>query len=65
MPLLLALLLGLRYRQVVICLILFNNNLFMDFSIFGASTLFWNRRLIISWYQYVATLFCLVITMFV
>ena len=65
MPLLLALLLGLRYRQVVTCLILFNNNLFMDFSIFGASTLFWNRRLIISWYQYVATLFCLVITMFV
>ena len=28
---LLALLLGLRYRQVVTCLILFNNNLFMDF----------------------------------
>ena len=51
---LLALLLGLRYRQVVTCLILFNNNLFMDFVHFRC-----------TYFVLEATVFCLVITMFV
>ena len=62
---LLALLLGLRYRQVVTfkrtritvtCLCIL--------SMVGASTLFWNL-VITSWYQYIGTPVCLVTTIFV
>ena len=62
---LLALLLGLRYRQVVAfkrtritvtCLWIL--------SIVGASTLFWNL-VITSWHQYIAISVCLVTTIFV
>ena len=61
---LLALLLGLRYRQVVT---LKRTRItaigLWILSIFGASTLFWNR-LIVSWYQYIGTAVCLVTTIF-
>ena len=61
---LLALLLGLRYRQVVTfrrtCITVTG---FWILSIVGASTLFLNRR-ITSWYQYTVTALCLVTTIF-
>ena len=61
---LLALLLGLRYRQVVTyrrtCITVTG---FWILSIVGASTLFLNRR-ITSWYQYIGTALCLVTTIF-
>ncbi|XP_073247213.1 melanocyte-stimulating hormone receptor-like [Porites lutea] len=59
-----ALLLGLRYRQVVTyrrtCITVTG---FWIVSIVGASTLFLNRR-INSWYQYIGTALCLVTTIF-
>ena len=59
---LLALLLGLRYRQVVTyrrtCITVTG---FWILSIVGASTLFWNR-LITSWFQYKVAALCLVTT---
>ncbi|CAH3197858.1 unnamed protein product [Porites evermanni] len=59
---LLALLLGLRYRQVVTfrrtCITVTG---FWILSIVGASTLFWNR-LITSWFQYNVAALCLVTT---
>ena len=59
-----ALLLGLRYRQVVTyrrtCITVTG---FWIFSIVGTGTLFFNRR-ITSWYQYIGTAFCLVSTIF-
>ena len=59
---LLALLLGLRYRQVVT---LKRTHIavigFWIFSIFGSSTTLWNT-LITSWYQHIVTALCLVIT---
>ena len=59
---LLALLLGVRYRQVVsfrrTCMSVTG---FWILSIVGASTFIWNR-LIFSWYQYTGTALCLVIT---
>ena len=61
---LLALLLGLRYRQVVTCrrtCIIATG--FWILSIVGASTLFWNR-LITSWFQYIVAALCLVTTIF-
>ena len=61
---LLALLLGLRYRQVVTyrrtCITVTG---FLILSIVGASTLFLNRR-ITSWYQYIVTALGLVTTIF-
>ena len=61
---LLALLLGLRYRQVVTyrrtCITVTG---FWILSIVGASTVFLNRR-ITSWYQYICTPLCLVTTIF-
>ena len=61
---LLALLLGLTYRQVVsfrrTCMSVTG---FWILSIVGASTFIWNR-LIFSWYQYTGTTLCLVITIF-
>ena len=61
---LLALLLGLRYRQVVTyrrtCITVTG---FWILSIVGASTIFLNRR-ITSWYQYIGTALCLVTTIF-
>ena len=61
---LLALLLGLRYRQVVTyrrtCITATG---FWILSIVGASTLFWNRRMT-SWFQYTVTALCLVTTIF-
>ena len=61
---LLALLLGLRYRQVVTyrrtCITVTG---FWILSIVGASTLFLNRR-ITSWFQYIGTALCLVTTIF-
>ena len=61
---LLALLLGLRYRQVVTyrrtCITVTG---FWILSIVGASTLFWNR-LITSWFQYKVAALCLVTTTF-
>ena len=61
---LLALLLGLRYRQVVTlkrtCIIAFG---FWFFSIVGSSTLFWNFH-IQYWCQYIVTALCLVTTIF-
>ena len=60
----LALLLGLRYRQVVTyrrtCITVTG---FWILSIVGASTLFLNRR-ITSWFQYIGTALCLVTTIF-
>ena len=59
-----ALLLGLRYRQVVTyrrtCITVTS---FWILSIVGASTLFLNRR-ITSWFQYIATTLCLVTIIF-
>ena len=59
-----ALLLGLRYRQVVTyrrtCITVTG---FWIFSIVGTSTLFFNRR-ITSWYRYIGTALCLVSTIF-
>ena len=61
---LLALLLGLRYRQVVTlrrtCIIVFG---FWILSIVGSSTIFWNPH-ILRWCQYVITALCLVSTIF-
>ena len=61
---LLALLLGLRYRQVVTfrrtCITVTG---FWILSIVGASTLFLNRR-ITSWFLYIVTALCLVTTIF-
>ena len=61
---LLALLLGLRYRQVVTyrrtCITVTG---FWILSIVGASTLFLNRR-ITSWYLYIVSALCLVTTIF-
>ena len=61
---LLALLLGLRYRQVVTyrrtCITVTG---FWILSIVGASTLFLNLR-ITSWYHYIGTALCLVTTIF-
>ena len=61
---LLALLLGLRYRQVVTfrrtCITVTG---FWILSIVGASTVFLNRR-ITSWYHYICTPLCLVTTIF-
>ena len=61
---LLALLLGLRYRQVVTlkktCLTVIG---FWILSIVGASTYFWNLH-ITRWYLYIALAFCLVTTIF-
>ena len=61
---LLALLLGLRYRQVVT---LKRTHIavigFWIFSIFGSSTTLWNT-LITSWYQHIVTALCLVTTIF-
>ena len=61
---LLALLLGLRYRQVVTLkrtyIIVIN---LWIFSIIGASTIFWNRR-ITSWGQHIITALCLITTIF-
>ena len=61
---LLALLLGLRYRQVVTlrrtCITVIG---FWILSIVASSTLFWNS-LITSWYQYIGTAMCLVTTIF-
>ena len=59
---LLALLLGLRYRQVVTlrrtCIIAFG---FWFLSIVGSSTLFWNFHIHYRW-QYIVTALCLVTT---
>ena len=61
---LLALLLGLRYRQVVTlrrtCIIVFG---FWILSIVGSSTIFWNPH-ILPWYQYIGTALCLVTAIF-
>ena len=61
---LLALLLGLRYRQVVTlrrtCITVIG---FWILSIVASSTLFWNFP-ITSWYQYIGTAMCLVTTIF-
>ena len=61
---LLALLLGLRYRQVVTlrrtCITVIG---FWILSIVTSSTLFWNFP-IRSWYQYIGTAMCLVTTIF-
>ena len=61
---LLALLLGLRYRQVVTLKRTYITviNLWI-FSIIGASTVFWNR-LITSWGQHIITALCLITTIF-
>ena len=61
---LLALLLGLRYRQVVTlrrtCIIVFG---FWILSIVGSSTIFWNPHILL-WYQYIITALCLVTSIF-
>ena len=61
---LLALLLGLRYRQVVTlrrtCIIVFG---FWILSIVGSSTIFWNPHILL-WCQYIITALCLVTTIF-
>ena len=61
---LLALLLGLRYRQVVTlrrtCIIVFG---FWILSIVGSSTIFWNPH-ILPWCQYIITALCLVTAIF-
>ena len=61
---LLALLLGLRYRQVVTlrrtCIIVFG---FWILSIVGSSTIFWNPHILL-WYQYIITALCLVTAIF-
>ena len=62
---LLALLLGLRYRQVVTlrrtCITTIG---FWIFSTVGSSTLFSNSLIIVSWLQYIGTAVCLVTTIF-
>ena len=61
---LLALLLGLRYRQLVTlrrtCIIVFG---FWILSIVGSSTLFWNPHILL-WYHYIGTALCLVTAIF-
>ena len=61
---LLALLLGLRYRQLVTlrrtCIIAFG---FWVLSIVGSSTIFWNPHILL-WCQYIITALCLVTTIF-
>ena len=61
---LLALLMGLRYRQLVTlrrtCIIAFG---FWILSIVGSSTIFWNPHILI-WYQYIITALCLVTAIF-
>ena len=61
---LLALLLGLRYRQLVTlrrtCIIVFG---VWVLSIVGSSTIFWNPH-ILPWYQYIGTALCLVTAIF-
>ena len=61
---LLALLLGLRYRQVVTlrrtCIIAFG---FWILSIVGSSTIFWNPHILL-WCQYIVTALCLVTAIF-
>ena len=61
---LLALLLGLRYRQVVTlrrtCITVFG---FWILSIVGSSTIFWNPQILL-WYQYIITALCLVTAIF-
>ena len=61
---LLALLMGLRYRQLVTlrrtCIIAFG---FWILSIVGSSTIFWNPH-ILPWCQYIITALCLVTTIF-
>ena len=61
---LLALLLGLRYRQLVTlrrtCIIAFG---FWVLSIVGSSSIFWNPH-ILPWCQYIITALCLVTTTF-
>ena len=61
---LLALLLGLRYRQLVTlrrtCIIVFG---FWILSIVGSSTIFWNPHILL-WYQYICTALCLVTAIF-
>ena len=61
---LLALLLGLRYRQLVTlrrtCIIAFG---FWVLSIVGSSSIFWNPH-ILPWCQYIITALCLVTTIF-
>ena len=61
---LLALLLGLRYRQLVTlrrtCIIAFG---FWILSIVGSSSIFWNPH-ILPWCQYIITALCLVTTIF-
>ena len=61
---LLALLLGLRYRQVVTLRRTFITVIALwILSIVSACTIFWNP-LITSWYQYIGTALCLVTTIF-
>ena len=61
---LLALLMGLRYRQLVTlrrtCIIAFG---FWILSIVGSSTIFWNPQILL-WYQYIGTALCLVTAIF-
>ena len=61
---LVALLLGLRYRQLVTlrrtCIIVFG---FWILSIVGSSSIFWNPH-ILPWCQYIITALCLVTTIF-
>ena len=61
---LLALLLGLRYRQLVTlrrtCIIAFG---FWILSIVGSSTIFWNPHILL-WCQYIVTALCLVTAIF-
>ena len=61
---LLALLLGLRYRQVVTLKRTYITVIsFWILSIFGASSIFWNR-FVTSYYQYVQIALCFVVTIF-
>ena len=61
---LLALLLGLRYRQVVTLKRTYITVIsFWILSIFGASSIFWNR-FVTSYYQYVHLALCFVVTIF-
>ena len=61
---LLALLMGLRYRQLVTlrrtCIIAFG---FWILSSVGSSTIFWNPQILL-WYQYIGTALCLVTAIF-
>ena len=61
---LLALLLGLRYRQLVTLKRTYITVIsFWILSIFGASSIFWNR-FVTSYYQYVQIALCFVVTIF-